>query len=109
MSIHPARERARESLRSRRDFIWNATNLSREIPGRLVDLFTSYQAGVRIVYVEEAMPSMYRYNENRAAALPSGAIADMMHRWEVPTRIEADHVEWWVNEKPIREGASEHR
>ena len=64
---------------------------------------------VRVVYVEEAMPTMYRHHENRAAAVPSGAIADMMHRWEVPTRIEADYVEWWVNGKPIQESVLELR
>jgi len=79
------------------------------VRGRLVDLFTSYQARVRIVYVEEAMPSIYRRNENRAAAVPLGAIADMMHRWEVPTVIEADEVEWWVNGKLIQEDVLKHR
>ncbi len=99
--IHRAREMARDFLRQRRDFVWNATNLGREIRGQLVDLFTDYQARVRVVYVEEGMKSLYRNNANRSAAVPLHAIMEMMNRWEVPTPLEADRVEWWVNEQQV--------
>jgi len=99
--IQRAREMARDSLRQQRDFVWNATNLSRELRGQLVDLFTDYQARVRIVYVEEEMKSLYRNNANRSAAVPTQAILEMMDRWEVPTPLEADRVEWWANGQQV--------
>jgi predicted kinase len=99
--IHRAREMARDFLRQRCDFAWNATNLSREIRGQLVDLFTDYQARVRVVYVEEDVESLYRNNANRSAAVPTQAIMEMMDRWEVPTPLEADHVEWWVKGEQV--------
>jgi predicted kinase len=95
--IHRAREMARDFLRQRRNFVWNATNLSRQIRSQLVDLFTDYHARVRVVYVEEEMKSLHRNNANRSAAVPLHAITEMMDRWEVPTPLEADRVEWWVN------------
>ena len=95
--IHRAREMARDFLRQRRDFVWNATNLSRELRGQLVDLFTDYRARVRIVYVEEEMQSLYQNNANRSAAVPPRAIMEMMDRWEVPAPLEADRVEWWIS------------
>jgi len=99
--IQTARERAREFLRQRRDFAWNATNLSHEIRGQLVDLFTAYRARVRIVYVEASEANLYRQNDSRESAVPRGAIREMMNRWEIPTRLEADEVEWWVDGKPM--------
>lgn len=94
--IQYAREKAREFLRARRDFVWNATNLSREIRSQLVDLFVGYKARTRIVYVESAMSALNQQNQGRAAVVPAKAISEMMNRWEVPTSIEADQVEWWV-------------
>ena len=95
--IHQARERAREFLRARQDFVWNATNQSREIRGQLVNLFTDYHARVRIIYVEASVSKLHRQNKDRAEAVPGAAISRMMDRWEIPTAIEADAVEWWVD------------
>jgi predicted kinase len=95
--IHTARERARKLLRQRRDFVWNATNLSREIRSQLIDLFTNYHARVRIVYVEAAMSALYERNRNRAPAVSAKAIGAMMDRWELPNPTEADVVEYWVD------------
>ena len=92
---------AREFPRKRRDFAWNATNLSRELRDQLVDLFTDYQARIRIVYVEEEVKSLYRNNANRSDAVPPRDIMGMMDRWEVPTPVEGDRVEWWVNGEQV--------
>ncbi len=99
--IAAARERAREYLREQRDFVWNATNLSREIRGQLIDLFAGYYARVRIVYVESPTSALYRQNQSREAAVPAGAIREMMDRWELPNPVEADAVEYWVEGKRI--------
>jgi len=95
--VREARERARELLRARKDFVWNATNLSREIRGQLVNLFTDYQARVRIVYVEACASRQFGQNNNRIDSVPRAAISRMMERWEVPTPIEGDVVEWWID------------
>ena len=84
-------------MRARQDFVWNATNQSREIRGQLFNLFTDDQARVRIIYVEASMSKLHRQNKDRAEAVPGAAISRMMDRWEVPTVIEADAVEWWID------------
>ena len=84
-------------MRARQDFVWNATNQSREIRGQLFNLFTDDQARVRIIYVEASMSKLHRQNKDRAEGVPGAAISRMMDRWEVPTAIEADAVEWWVD------------
>ena len=95
--IQAARKQAREYLRAGKDFIWNATNLSREIRSQLIDLFASYRAHIRIVYVETSIEVLFRQNKSRPASVPASAIERMLYRWEVPSPIEAQVVEWWID------------
>lgn len=89
-----ARERAREYLRARRPFIWNATNLTEPMRGKLVGLFEGYGAAVRIVYLETDWAENLRRNANRAAAVPEHIVADMLYKLVPPQRWEAQHVDW---------------
>jgi predicted kinase len=95
--IQAARERARELLRIRQDFAWNATNLSREIRAQVVNLLASYNARISIVYVEVGRDALLDRNRARSAAVPLGRLERMMDRWEVPDPTEAHQVEWWVD------------
>ena len=91
--IAQARERARIALRAERPLIWNATNVSRQIRGQLVDLFAAYKAKVRIVYLETAEAEAARRNRSRARPVPSQAIARMLDRWEPPDLTECHDLE----------------
>ena len=51
----------------------NATNLSREIRGPLVDLFTAYGARTRIVYVEAPCDRLFAQNRERVRQVPDEA------------------------------------
>src|SRR5262249_22757119 len=91
--IQAARETARSFLRSRTSFVWNATNLSREIRTQVVDLLAAYNARVRIVYVEAGCEGLSAQNRARNSVVPDSAIERMMDRWEVPDPTEAQRVE----------------
>ena len=95
--IQIARERARALLRQGEGFVWNATNLSREIRSQLIDLFTAYQARTRIVYVETTRDRLFIQNQERPDVVPINAIERMMERWEIPDPVEAPCVEFWEN------------
>jgi predicted kinase len=95
--VQAAREQARIFLREGRDFVWNATNLSRERRGQLIDLLAAYEARVRIAYVEASVDRLYRQNRQRENVVPTSAIDSMLERWEVPAPHEADAVEWWID------------
>ena len=89
-----AKARARELLRRHEPFIWNATNVTRALRGQLVDLFASYGARVRIVYVEAPHAELLRRNERREASVPGPVIAKLARKLEIPDLTEAQTVEW---------------
>lgn len=95
--VHAAREHAREFLRRGENFIWNATNLSREIRSQLVALFTAYRARIQIIYVESSADALSSQNRERTKRVPAGAIERMLDRWQVPSPIEAQEVKFWVD------------
>jgi predicted kinase len=92
--LNRAREIAREHLRAKRPFVWNATNLSRHIRGECVRLFHDYGAHVRIVYVEAEPDRLFAQNRQRRRKVPETVIERLLDRWEVPDRTEAHQVDW---------------
>ena len=94
--IERARELAREHLRRAEAFVWNGTNLSRQMRERPIDLFAAYNARVRIVYVEVPEPVLRRQNRSRSQPVPDGVIDRLLSRWEVPDLTEAHRVDWVV-------------
>ncbi len=92
--IQEARERARKHLRAGDDFVWNATNLSRQLRQNCTGLFADYNARVRIIYLEAAPDVLDARNARRKDPVPGKALARMLERWEVPDLTEAHEVEW---------------
>ena len=86
--VAAARERARAALRSGRPLIWNATNISRDMRGPLIDLFAAYRAKVTIVYLETSEATAARRNSERERPVPVPAIERMLDRWEPPDLTE---------------------
>jgi len=94
--VAAARARAREHLRAERPFVWDATNLSRDLRRQVIDLCDAYRARVRLVYLEVPAPVAERQNRERAASVPRAAIERMLRRWDVPDPAEGCEVEYQV-------------
>lgn len=92
--IERARQQAKEYLRRGESFAWNATNLSRDIRARQIDLFADYNARIRIVYVEPGRERLLRQNREREGQVPEVVIERMTRTWEVPNLTEAHQVEY---------------
>lgn len=92
--VDAARQRAKEYLRMKQPFIWNATNFSPMVRKKQIDLFTAYHASVRIVYLETAWEEQLHRNQSRPGAVPEQAIFEMMEKIIPPERQEAHQVEW---------------
>jgi predicted kinase len=91
--INRAREQARDYLRSGRSFVWNATNLSRQVRGLCLGLLADYHARIRIVYVEAPDERLLDQNRRRQAPVPQTVLEHLLDRWEVPDRTEAHRVD----------------
>jgi len=91
-----ARAIAKEYMRAGKSFVWNATNLSRQLRTSLVNLFISYKGRVRIVYKEVPWDELLKRNRTRTAQVPEQVLIRMKSRLEVPDITEAHQVDWVV-------------
>ena len=89
-----ARERAREFLRKKQPFVWNATNLSPMVRAKQINLFNQYHASTRIIYLETDWSEQLRRNASRPDAVPEQAICHMMEELVLPEAKEAHRVQW---------------
>jgi predicted kinase len=87
--VQIAKERAKEYMRERKDFVWNATNITKQMRRQLMDLFESYGGKVKLIYLEVPYIILKSQNGNRDAALPESVIERMIKKWEPPTLKEA--------------------
>ncbi|WP_242909812.1 AAA family ATPase [Actinomadura terrae] len=89
-----AHELARGHLRAGRSFVWNATNVSRQLREQCTGLAAGYRARVEVVALE-APPAVLRgRNRARAAPVPDAVVDRLVRRWETPDPTEGHRVEW---------------
>jgi predicted kinase len=94
--ISQARSSAKEYLRAKKSFVWNATNITYSLRRQLVSLFTDYGASVKIVYLEAPYKEILKRNRERSRNVPENVIDKMIKKLEVPSVIEAHEVIWIV-------------
>ena len=106
LSIHPSKDQAaviREAkseakrlLAMRRDFVWNATNISKLVRNKCILLFRKYGARVHIVYVEANHDRLWKQNQAREKPVPESVIRKLLSKWEVPDLTEAHEITFVV-------------
>jgi predicted kinase len=89
-----AYQRARGHLRARRSFVWNATNISRELRERCIGLVADYHGRVGLVAVETSPQALRGRNRARSTPVPSAVLDRLTRRWEAPHPTEAHTVTW---------------
>lgn len=94
--VAAAEEEAREYLRRKQPFIWNATCTSVEIRAKQISLFEQYGASVRTVFLETEWEEELRRNAGREAVVPQPVIEKMLTRLEIPERHECERVVWEI-------------
>lgn len=92
-----ARERARHLLRQQRSFVWNATNITRMMRHRVINLALAYHARTRLVYIDAPFADLLSRNRTRQESLPEHAIYRMLDKLEMPGVSEAHRVDWIQN------------
>ncbi len=92
--IQTAREIAKEYLRNKQIFIWNATDMLKDTRQNLIGLFERYNARVKIVYLETDWSCRIERNRKRKNAVPEVSVVKMLDKTVLPTPDEAQSVEW---------------
>ncbi|QTE40332.2 AAA family ATPase [Mucilaginibacter gossypii] len=95
--IQEAKEQARVFLRKQKGFIWNATNITRQMRLQLIELFATYKAAVKIIYVEVPYAGLQKQNRNREAAIPDVVLERLIDKLEIPALWEAHEVVYSVD------------
>lgn len=96
--IQMAKEQARVCLRKGEPFVWNATNITKQMREQLIELFLTYKAYVKIVYVEVPYHQLHFQNTNREAVLPYLAVDKLVEKLEVPKPWEAHEITYYVKD-----------
>lgn len=89
MAAHHAVDKAKELLRAKAPFVWNATHLSQAMRSKSLDLLFAYGAEVELVYLEHSRVELLHRNTRRDTSLSNKALLGMLHKWELPLPTEA--------------------
>lgn len=91
--IQLAKERAKEFMRKKQNFVWNATNITKQMRSQLIELFESYGGMVTIVYIEVSYAKLVAQNKNRDAEVPQNVIDRMISKLEPPVIGESYEIQ----------------
>lgn len=91
-----AKERAKELLRTKKEFIWNATNITNQIRNKQLNLFHNYNASVKIIFLETDLETNLLRNKNRKKSVSEDLIYKLLSSINMPESFEAEEVEWVV-------------
>lgn len=86
-----AYERAKEFCRRKQSFIWNSTNLTRDMRSKLISTLSVYQPRFRIVYIEASWADIL---STRRESIPIDVLEKMQKMLEMPTPDEAHEVSY---------------
>lgn len=92
--IAAAHEQARELLRKKQSFVWNATNITAQMRAKQIALFEQYNASVTTVFLETEWNTQLKRNSSRKAEVPQNVIGRMLSKLELPESFESEHVIW---------------
>ena len=95
-AVQEAKEQSKVFLRKGQPFVWNATNITRQMRAQWIDLFVAYKARVKIVYIETPYKDWLRQNTNREHPVPHKVLLRLLSKLEVPLLTEAHEVQYVV-------------
>jgi predicted kinase len=86
--LQEAKERAKQFLRKKESFVWNATNINKQRRDPILGMIHDYRMKSHIVYIETSKEKLLEQNKNRKNKVPIRVIDKMSSKWEPPTLLE---------------------
>lgn len=96
-AVQYIKERAKELLRGKVPFIWNANFLSNQTRQKEIQLLRNYNANIRMVYLEEPLEVLEERNNKRNSTLPTSKILERAYSLEPPKSNYVHEVFWYKN------------
>ncbi|AQS08758.1 HD domain protein [Clostridium saccharobutylicum] len=93
-----AKDRAKEYLRLKQPFIWNATNIISDTRKKLCNLFSSYGARVKFIYIEAPYNELISRNKIRDRSIPLKVLNNMIHKFDMIENFEGYKIEYCIME-----------
>lgn len=94
--IQLGKEQARVYLRAGESFVFNATNLTRDLRGKWTALFADYRARIHLIYLEVPWPQLLQQNKQREHSVPEDVILHLLGKLEMPGYDEAHEVAYVI-------------
>ncbi len=91
-----ATNRAKEYLRNKIPFVWNATNLTNLVRNRVISLFHDYNARVKVLFLETSYENTLIRNNNRTKVVDEKVIHKLLSKINMPENHEAQEVKWVI-------------
>ncbi len=99
--IQMGKEKAKEYLRVKKSFVFNATNITTDMRKKWISLFIEYGARVKIIYLEVPYKQLLSQNHHRKYKVPEDVLHGMLNKLEIPTVEEAHDVVYHVAEGEV--------
>ena len=92
--INLAKERAKNYLRDKTPFVWNATNITNLTRDSQIKLFHDYNVKVRVIFLETTWQENIKRNQNRIDSVNIAIIEKMLGKLTIVEDTEAEYIEW---------------
>lgn len=92
------KEMCKVHMRAKQDFVFNATNITKDMRGKVIKEFEEYGAKVVVVYLEVPYKELLKQNHNREYKVPEDALERLITNLDVPDVTECYDVEYHVKE-----------
>lgn len=93
-----AMEQAKNYLRKRQPYVWNATNINKQIRESIITLAENYGARVTLIYIESPYKQLLERNEKRERKVPEMVIRRYISIFQRISPWEADMVKQSIME-----------
>ena len=90
--IQMGKEKAKELMREKLNFVYNATNITRDMRSKWISLFQEYGGYVKIIYLEVPYKKLLSQNKNREYPVPEDVIEKLIYKLDIPSCAEAPEI-----------------
>lgn len=94
--IQTAKERAKEFLRKKQDFVWNSTNTVSSTRKQLIENWLPYNPEIHQIYIHKTLDQILKQNSDREAQVPEKVITKLLRKLDIPESVECHTIKYIV-------------